>query len=551
MIRRPWFVVGVMVVAGVASIGAAPNADSLISAVKSGNGAAVRTLLQNGADVNAPSVDGTTPLHWAVHRNDVELVDVLIRAGANVKATNRYGVAPVSLAAENGNAAVIERLLAAGADPNATLPGGETVLMTAARTGDVKAIAALIAHGAEVNPKNPRGQTPLMWAAAKNNAAAITLLVERGADIDARTPTDVTDRRVRHNPNFEMPPPTGFSAFLFAVRAGSLDAVRALLEEGANVNDTLSDGQSALVVALANAHWGVADFLLDHGADPSLAGAGWNALHQAIRMRRPNPMGGKPGPIPTGSVDSIEVVKKLIARGVDVNTRMTKNGMKDGQRNRLIRTGATAFLLAAKSADVEAMKVLLAAGADPTIPTVENVTPLMVAAGLYIYHVGEDGGSLTSDADDVLEAVKMCIALENDVKAVDAYGYTPLHGAAYRGLNSVVEYLVSKGAKLDARTNPYDPDQQAFLAPGDKSDPLDVRSQRGWTPLAIANGLSYGDFYTDQPHTAELLRALMRERGLPTEDEAVDPKVCADCRRSVFEREQKVDALAASLLGQQ
>ena len=551
MIRRPWFVVGVVVVAGVASIGAAPNADSLISAVKSGNGAAVRTLLQNGADVNAPSVDGTTPLHWAVHRNDVELVDVLIRAGANVKATNRYGVAPVSLAAENGNAAVIERLLAAGADPNATLPGGETVLMTAARTGDAKAIAALIAHGAEVNPKNPRGQTPLMWAAAKNNAAAITLLVERGADIDARTPTDVTDRRVRHNPNFEMPPPTGFSVFLFAVRAGSLDAVRALLEEGANVNDTLSDGQSALVVALANAHWGVADFLLDHGADPSLAGAGWNALHQAIRMRRPNPMGGKPGPIPTGSVDSIEVVKKLIARGVDVNTRMTKNGMKDGQRNRLIRTGATAFLLAAKSADVEAMKALLAAGADPTIPTVENVTPLMVAAGLYIYHVGEDGGSLTSDADDVLEAVKMCIALENDVKAVDAYGYTPLHGAAYRGLNSVVEYLVSKGAKLDARTNPYDPDQQTFLAPGEKSDPLDVRSQRGWTPLAIANGLSYGDFYTDQPHTAELLRTLMRERGLPTEDEAVDPKVCADCRRSVFEREQKVDALAASLLGQQ
>ena len=551
MTRRRWFVVGVVVIAGVGSIGAAPNTDLLIDAVKSGNEAAVRTLLQNAADVNAPSADGTTPLHWAVHRNDLDLVDVLIHAGANVKATNRYGVAPVSLAAENGNAAIIAQLLAGGADPNTTLPGSETVLMTAARTGDVKVIDALIAHGADVSPTNPRGQTPLMWAAAKNNAAAIRLLVERGADINARTAADATDPTVRHHPSFEVPPPTGFSAFLFAVRAGNLDAVRALLEKGANLNDTLSDGQNSLVVALANAHWGIADFLLDHGADPSLAGAGWNALHQAIRIRRPNPMGGKPGPIPTGSVDSIEVVKKMIARGVDVNTRMTKNGMKDGQRNRLIRTGATAFLLAAKSADVEAMKVLLEAGADPTIPTVENVTPLMVAAGLYIYHVGEDGGSLTSDADVVVEAVKMCSEHGNDVNAVDAYGYTPLHGAAYRGLNSVVEHLVLQGAILDARTNLYDLNRQTFLAPGEKSDHLDKLGTRGWTPLAIANGLSYGDFYTDQPHTAELLRKLMRERGLPTEGEAIDPKVCADCRRSVFEREQEVDSLAAFVLGQQ
>jgi hypothetical protein len=238
---------------------------------------------------------------------------------------------------------------------------------------------------------------------------------------------------------------------------------------------------------------------------------------------------------------------------VDVNARMTKDGMKDGQRFRLIRTGATAFLLAAKNADVEAMKVLLAAGADPRIPNLENTTPLMVAAGLYIYHAGEDGGSLASDAADVLEAVKICAENGNDVNAVDASGYTALHGAAFRGLNSVVEYLVSKGAKLDARTNPYDPDRHDFLPAGERSDKL-----RGWTPLEIANGLSYADFYTDQPQTAELLRKLMQERRLPTDGEKIDPKVCLDCiqthaeeRRVFLEREKRIDALAAAKLATQ
>src|SRR5204862_3269513 len=101
----------------------------------------------------------------------------------------------------------------------------------------------------------------------------------------------------------------GFSALLFAVRSGSVDAVRALLDAGADVNDTLSDGESALVVATANAHWELASFLLDRGADPNLAGAGWNALHQTVHSRRPN-LGYTPGPVATGSLDSIEVVKQ-------------------------------------------------------------------------------------------------------------------------------------------------------------------------------------------------------------------------------------------------
>src|SRR5262249_32139863 len=178
---------------------------------------------------------------------------------------------------------------------------------------------------------------------------------------------------------------------LFAVRAGSIAATGALLDAGANVNDTLSDGESALVVATANAHWALADLLLERGADPNAAGAGWNALHQLVHSRRPN-LGYTPGPVPTGTGDSIIVVQKMIAHGVNLNARMTKNGMKDGQRNRLNRLGATAFLLAAKNTDFEVMKVLADAGADARIPSADGTTPLMVAAGLAMWYVGEDGG---------------------------------------------------------------------------------------------------------------------------------------------------------------
>jgi ankyrin repeat protein len=324
---------------------------------------------------------------------------------------------------------------------------------------------------------------------------------------------------------FSSAPATGFTAFLFAVRGGSLDAVKALLDAGVNVNDTLSDGSSALVVATANAHWELASLLLDRGADPNLAAAGWTALHQAVRIRRPNIGFGTPGPIPTGTVDSIDVIKKMIARGANLNARMSRNGMKDGQRNRLNRLGATPFLLAAKNTDVDVMRLLIAAGADAKTPTADGTTPLMVAAGVAIWNPGEDGGSLAGQEAEVLEAVKICVEHGNDVNLANDLGETALHGAAFRGVNEVVQYLADRGAKLDARDS------------------------RGWTPLAIANGLTYTDFFKQQVHTAKLLRELMAARGLPTDGHAVDPKVCLDClqtradqQREVLERDRRMQA---------
>jgi ankyrin len=353
------------------------------------------------------------------------------------------------------------------------------------------------------------------------------LLVKAGADVTARTnnPPRGAGRTSESGNTFSAPPPTGFTPLLFAVRAGNIAAVSALVEAGANVNDTLSDGESALVVAAANAHWQLADVLLDRGADPNLDAAGWSALHQAVRERRPNIGFGTPGPIPTGTLDSINVIKKMIAKGVDVNVRMHKNGMKDGQRNRLNRLGATAFFLAAKNTDTEVMKVLADAKADATIPSADGTTPLMVAAGLAIWNPGEDGGSLMGQEDEVLEAVRICVELGNDVNAANMYGETALHGVAFRGVNQVVQYLVDHGAKLDARDS------------------------RGWTPLAIANGLTYSDFFKQQPHTAELLTKLMQARGISTEGQAIDPKVCFDClqtrsdqARAVVERDRKMEA---------
>ncbi len=512
------FLVGLTLVGTGIRTDATPSAAiPLIEAAKSADLEAARAELARAADPSVTEPDGTTALHWAVHLEATDVVDVLLDAGADATATNRYGIAPLSLAAETGNASIVERLLTRGADANTVMPGGETALMTAARSGSAAAVRVLLTHGGDPNAREEiRGQTALMWAAGRNNIEVIHALAELGADVHARTesPPRPPSRRT-----FSDPPPTGFTALAFAARGGHIDAVRVLLEAGADANATLSDGQSALVVAAANANWELMDYMLDRGADPNLAGAGWNALHQTVRTRRMNVGFGTPGPIPSGTVDSIDIIRKLIAHGVDIDARMTTDGMKDGQRNRLNRLGATAFFLASKVTDTDAMRVLREAGADPLMPTADGTTPLMVAAGLAIWNPGEDGGSLPGQENEVLEAVRLLVELGNDLNATNYRGETPLHGAAFRGANVVVEYLVEQGARLDART-----------------------FEHGWTPLAIAAGLSYSDFYKAQIHTAVLLTDLMEAQGLPTDGHVVDGSVCYDCLQT---RSDQIEAWIA------
>ena len=427
-----------------------------------------------GLQARMPQVepDGTTLLHRAVHRGDVVEVDRLIRAGADVHARTRYGVMPLHLACVNGDAAIVRRLLDAGADPNAALPDGETVLMTAARTGQVEALRALLARGADVQAREPaRGQTALMWAAAENNAGAVRLLVESGADVRMRTKSGA------------------FTALLFAVRAGHLDATRALLDLRAPVDDAMPDGTSALVLAVTNAHYELAALLLDAGADPDADAQGWTALHQIAWSRRHNAGFNLPGPVATGTLDSLELVRRLVRKGADVNARQQKEP-RDGNRNLLNRIGSTPFLLAAKSADVPLMRVLLENGADASIPTSNGTTPLMAAAGVGIWAPGENPGT----HEEALAAVALAYeAGGGDVNAIDKEGETALHGAVYRGgAIPVMQFLIDRGARLD------------------------VVNKKGWTPLTAADGVEYTPAVLKRyPDAAALLRRAMRERGLP------------------------------------
>ena len=384
--------------------------------------------------------------------------------------------------------------------------------MTAARTGRPDVVRALLAAGADPDASEPaRGQTALMWAAAENNADAVRVLVANGADVAARTgdpaagePGGVFSAEVGLTRDARSGP--SFTALLFAVQLGQLDAVRTLLELGADVNDTFPDGTSALVVAAMNGQHEVGIHLIDQGADVNAAAQGWNALHQTIRLRRTN-IGHMPPPEGRGNLSSMDLIHRLLEAGVDVNAPMTAD-FRDGYRNRLNRVGATPFLLASKNVDTEVMRVLLDAGADPLVPNADLTTPLMVAAGVDMWNPGEDGGATVEHEPEALEAVKMLVALGNDIHAVNDRGETALHGAAYRGAPSIVDYLVGQGAELDAR------------------------SAQGWTPWTIANGVFYSLFYKEQPSTAARLAELMAERGISTAGMADELRTCFDCGRN-------------------
>lgn len=465
----------------------------LIDAVKQGDIKAVRALLPK-SNVNAAEVDGSTALHWAAYENQPEVVDLLIRAGGNAKATNRYGVTPLSLASIKGNAAILERLIAAGADPNASLPGGETPLMTAARTGKADAIKVLLAHGASVNARETtRGQTALMWASAEGNADAVKALIEGGADFRLQA-AGLSNKAAagdaeatRFYANMVNRRMDALTPLLFAVRRGHMDAVRVLLDAGAGVSDLAPDGSGPVSLAIANAHYELASFLLDRGASPTVATTGWTALHQLVRTRRPSIERMAP-PVGYGADSGLELAKKLVARGADVNARMVKD-FNDGYRRFEKRKGATPFFLAAKGVDAKMMRLLLSLGADPRMATEDGSTPLMVAAGY-----GDSAPNESGTDQDALAAVKVCLDATggDDVNAINKDGWTALHGAAYRGVNAMVTLLLDKGARLDVKTD------------------------EGFTPLGVATAWA-GDLqhvYT-QPHTMSLLRQIMAERGMP------------------------------------
>ena len=394
----------------------------LVAAVKSLDRSTARSLIRQGADVNLAQPDGTTALYWAAEKNDPELVGLLIQAGADANAASRYGYTPLFMAALNGNGAIVEALLKAGGNSNAATSDGETPLMIAARTGIVSAVSVLLAHGANPNAvEQQRGQTALMWAAGEGHAEVIEALIQRGADVGARSTQ-------------------GWTSILFAARNGRRDALRVLLDAGANVNDALArparqgrgsaaapatetSGASALLLAVGSNHHELAAYLLERGADPNAANEGWTALHQITWMRKPAQTASA-GPHGSGEMDSLELVRRLAARGADLNARMRRRASVGPTDLNMV--GATAFIMAARTGDAPMMRLLASLGADPLLTNDDNTTPLMAAAGLGTHEPGADPGT----EPEAFEAVKLALELGGDVNAVNKDGDTAMHGAA-------------------------------------------------------------------------------------------------------------------------
>ena len=466
-------VVGAVCLMAAACLSAAPASARveapLIDAVRAGDVAEVRALLAGAADPDQPSLDGTTALHWAANRDDLDSARLLIEAGARAGVVIRYGATPLLVAATNGSAEMLEVLLAAGADPNVGLPEGETPLMRAARAGRPGAVRALLRHGADVDAAEQwRGQTALMWAAIEGNTESVLELVAGGADVHARSAG-------------------GFTPLLFGVRHDHRDVLRVLAAAGGDVDDTLPDGMSALCLATLNAHYDTGVWLLEQGADPNAAGQGWTALHQLVWARRPNLGFNNPAPIPTGLVSDLDFVRALADHGADLDARQAKeprggdgSGTAGGYRNVLNRVGATPFLLAAKAADAELMRLLVLLGADPLLPNEDGTTPLMVAAGVGIWAVGESPGTNA----EALAAVELMLELGDVVTTVDANGDTALHGAIIRGYEPLVRFLLDQGADLEAV------------------------NEKGWTPLIMAEGVFYSNTGKRWPEMERLLLEL-------------------------------------------
>ncbi len=498
-----------------AAAGAVPDA------AMNGDREALRALLKQGADVNAVQGDGVTALHWAATRGDAEMAHMLVVAGANLSAVTRFGgYAPLHVAAERGYANVVQALVKGGADPNAATIRGTTALMMAAGSGDTATLTVLLDAGAKPDTRETeRGHTALMFAAAANRLPAVKLLLARGADpsiatkvIDlaslssnganpdgrnlastaparptpapaARPRVPGVDRQYFYNELVHAQ--GGMTPLHFAVRQGYTDVAMALLDAGVDVNQIKAgDNASPLLIATVNGHFDLGAKLLARGANPNIVSDnGVAPLYAVINLKWAQEAGY---PNPWAQLDQktsyLEYLALLLDKGADPNARVTKKVWYSGYNfdlSGIDEVGATPFWRAAYGADVEAMKLLVAHGADPNIPTAKppgrprtgdaDIRQLVDVSGMPEIPTGGPGipalhaasGAGYSEGfaanshryapSGMLLAVKYLVEeLGMDVNARDHEGSTPLHHAASRGDNEMIRYLVSKGADVKA-----------------------------------------------------------------------------------------------------
>jgi uncharacterized protein len=471
----------------------------LIAAARSRDSAKVIELLaaQTPADVNQRSADGTTPLHWAVYNGDVELVDRLLGAGANPDSRNDYNSTPLVEAAVVGNAEIIKKLLKAGADVESANADGQTALMVVARSSNVEAAKLLLKARANVNARETwRGQTALMWAAAQSQPEMVRLLVSHGAEVNARSSLTNFERQVTAEPRMQQRPPGGLTPLLYAARSGCLRCAEELIRGGADINLPDPEGITPLIMAGLNFSFDVGALLVKKGAELNVWDTwGRSPLYAVVDMNT-LPTGGRADRPSSDATSGTELVKMMLERGANPNLQIKivpplRSLRDDRGPDGVLQAGTTPLARAAKGGDVEVVRLLLAHGANPTLPTVQGVTPMMMAAGTG--YSGRDSRGRYQTEDQALEIIKMLLDAGADVNQRANDGGTVLHGAAGRGRNQVINLLVSRQA-----------------------DPT-IKDARGRTPVDVANGIGGGAFgrgpAETYPETVALLKKLTADTG--------------------------------------
>ena len=476
-----------------------------------GDRTAIRAAVARKADVNVPQVDGSTALHWAVERDDVEMVDLLIRGGARITAKTREGVTPLQLAATNGSAAMIDRLLKAGAKVNEPLTQvRDTALMMAARTGTAAAVRVLLEAGADVNAKETwGGTTALMWAVSEGHADAARMLIAAGADVNAKS----NYVAAANGRGFEGRTPVGnrtdakseefasgwLTPLMLAAREGNVELARILVGAGADVNAAAGDGKTALALAIFNGNYEAASFLVDSKADVNKADAQrFTPLFYAVDRRNMETAPNFPWMV---TADPLPLIRKMLDRGADPNALVNNTPrarMREGSPRIVF---ATALMRAAFAADLELVKLLLDRGADPKIISKDGENMLSAAAGLAFIHGYHRGKS----PEERLQVVKLFVQLGNDVNWPDDYGITPLMAAGNFGNVPIIQFLIDAGADLSAHDLGKKNDGQF----GSSNEPL--------MPIDYAIGV--GTFVPNNAviiheDAVTLMARLMKERGI-------------------------------------
>ena len=447
-------------------------AGTLIDATKANDSAGALELVKNKADVNAAESDGTTPLHYAVYHDDVPLVESLLKAGAKPSVANKYGSTPLLEAAVRGNPVVIEKLLKAGADTNQGNADGQTALLIVSRTSNVTAAKLLISHGANVNvTEHWHEQTPLMWAAAEKQPAMVKLLLDHGAKVDARSRLNHWTRMVTAEPRAQMRDVGGFTPLLYAAREGCLECVKTLLAGHADINLPDPDGVTPLIMALTNFHFDVGAYMVSKKANVNTWDWWGRTPLWAVVDLNTIPHGGRPDRPSLDDTTSVKMIEILLDAGANPNTQLKlfppyRAVGPDRGADLMLTMGATPLLRAAKAADVAAIRLLLAHGADPNLPNIQGVTPVMAAAGLGSNEIDTRGRFKTQP--DQIASLDLLVKAGADINAHDNRGQTALHGAALFGYDDVIKDLVAHNADVNAK------------------------DQKGMTPLDSAMGRAGG-----------------------------------------------------------